>query len=130
VADRAARVGDFALVDWLWRRWSPGLRIEDAARAALHACLKESWPAPLGPYRALFSGATARLLPELWRWRLQVPLLQLHGADDGCIAPAPADAQRRWLGDAFEQRVLPGVGHFLHVEDPARVAREVLRGLG
>jgi hypothetical protein len=38
---------DLALIDLLWRRWSPGLSLDPARRAELHACLKASMPAPI-----------------------------------------------------------------------------------
>lgn len=129
-AEAAAAAGDFRLVDWLWRRWSPGLRLPREARDALHACLAASWPAPLGYYRA----AVRPPGEALRRVRagsplaapLTVPTLHLHGADDGCIAPSAARGQRRWFAGPFAEEVLDGVGHFLHVEDPRRVAARVV----
>lgn len=117
----------FAFVDWLWRRWSPALHLEGPARAELHACLAASWPAPLAPYRALLAprGLLARA-QELARWRIEVPLLQLHGERDGCIAPVSLAEQRGTLVGPAEQRILPGCGHFLQLEAPQAVARAIL----
>ncbi len=59
-APAVARARDLALIDWLWRAWSPGFALPDEARAALHQCLAASLPAPIGYYRALLSLARAR----------------------------------------------------------------------
>lgn len=112
-AARLTAARDFAFIDHLWRTWSPGFVLDDERRRALHACLAASWPAPLRFYR-----------PQRFRGeRITVPLLQLHGADDGCILrPTEEDSAR------FAERVLevvPGVGHFLHLEDPQGIAARI-----
>lgn len=112
-AARFAAARELALIDRLWRTWSPGFTLDATRRRALHACLAASWPAPLRFYR-----------PQRFRGeRITTPLLQLHGADDGCILP-PTDADaHRFAARVLEVR--PGVGHFLHIEDPAGVAARI-----
>src|SRR2546430_1963337 len=82
----AAADRDFALLDRLWRQWSPGLSLDPALQAELHEHLRASMPAPIKYYRAMLRpsmlGATRRLSQPI-----KVPLLQLHGADDGCFLP-------------------------------------------
>jgi pimeloyl-ACP methyl ester carboxylesterase len=77
---------DLALIDHLWRQWSPSLSLDPALQAELHEHLRASMPAPLKYYPAMLRpgmlGATRRLSQPI-----AVPLLQLHGADDGCILP-------------------------------------------
>lgn len=129
IADAAASL-DFALIDWLWRQWSPQLRLRADERNGLHACLAASWPAPLGPYRAMFDLATLRhRFAELRRWRIAVPTLQLHGNRDGCIAPAATARQRALFTREFEQRLIANAGHFLHLEAPDRVTHEIVTWL-
>jgi pimeloyl-ACP methyl ester carboxylesterase len=123
-AERVVRARDFALIDRLWRTWSPGLALAGSARRDLHACLAASLPAPLEYYRAMVRplAAAAARTRRLAR-PIATPLLQLHGADDGCILP-PSDADRR----LFVERVLeviPGAGHFVHLEQPAALAARV-----
>lgn len=114
----------------LWRRWSPGLAMTAPVvdhLASVDACLEASLPGPLSYYRrALRPGALA----EAWRWRIEAPVRYLHGAEDGCIAPALAASQGSLFPGGYAAEVLPGVGHFLQVEAPDRVAAAVLRGLG
>ena len=115
---------ELALIDRLWRAWSPGLRLDEGRRAELHACLAESLPAPLAYYRAVVRPlSTFRERTRRAARIITTPLLQLHGADDGCIAPPTGD-DARWFAER-ELAILPGLGHFLHIEDPAAVASRV-----
>lgn len=59
-----------------------------------------------------------------------VPVLQIHGADDPCVLPSTAAASARWGGSAFEQTVLDGCGHFPHEEHPDIVTKLVADFLG
>ena len=112
-AARLAAARDFALIDRLWRTWSPGLVLDEPRRRALHACLARSWPAPIRYYR-----------PQRFRGdRIETPTLQLHGADDGCILPPNEDDSSRFVERVLE--VVPGVGHFLHLEDPHGIAARI-----
>lgn len=119
-----ARRANHALIDRLWRTWSPHLRLDDERHAELHACLEESLPAPIEYYRAMvrpLSGFRARTRRAARV--IETPLLQLHGAADGCILPPTTDDSRRFL--ERELAVLPGLGHFLHIEKPDLLASRV-----
>ncbi len=124
-AEWIVRARDLALIDRLWGAWSPGFVLDDERRAALHACLAASLPAPLGYYRAMVrpaAGLRARLR-DLARTAIETPLLQLHGQEDGAVLP-PRDPDDRY----FRERVLelvPNAGHFLHLEQPAAIAARV-----
>jgi pimeloyl-ACP methyl ester carboxylesterase len=116
---------DLALVDLLWRRWSPGFTLDPARRAELHGCLATSLPAPIKYYRQMLrpytaAGASLRRL----RQPIATPLLQLHGADDGCVLPPSLDDGRRFTGP-HELNIVPGLGHFLHLEAPEAIAERV-----
>src|SRR5947208_2607306 len=52
-ADYLVRRRELALIDRLWRAWSPSFTLNSARRDELHACLKRSLPAPLEYYRAI-----------------------------------------------------------------------------
>lgn len=127
-SERLVRANDLAMIDHLWRTWSPGFTLDEHRRVALHATLAASLPAPLGYYRAMLRpfGSYRTRLRKLAE-PITVPMLQLHGADDGCILPSTADDDRRFT--RREREVIPGVGHFLHLEDPSAIAERVLRWL-
>lgn len=129
-APALAAARDFAFIDRLWARWSPGFTLPTTEHAALHACLRASWPAPLQYYRALarpLSAAVPRLAAA--RSRIEVPMLQLHGSADGCIAPTTID-DGRWFAAPRVREVVDGVGHFLHVERPEAIAGRIAAFLG
>ena len=112
---------DFALIDRLWRDWSPGFRLPDEERRALKACLAESMPAPIRWYRALARDTQG---VRLFAKPLTTPLMYLHGANDGCIHAPTVDDSHRFAGD-YRHEVIAGRGHFLHLEDPAGIAARV-----
>lgn len=121
------RRGDLALVDRLWRAWSPGLTLPATDRAQLHACLRDSLPAPLAYYR-IRPGALREQL-ALARTPIATPLLALHGERDGCILP-PREADAHRFTGLYERGTFGGLGHFLHLEDPHAVAARVSAWLG
>jgi pimeloyl-ACP methyl ester carboxylesterase len=49
---------------------------------------------------------------------IRVPCLYLHGEMDGCIGYAVASGMAELFPYDLDRRVLPGVGHFLHLERP------------
>ena len=119
-AQRIVAADDFAFVDRLWREWSPG---HNGAREAAKAkrCLRdpEHLAAAIAYYLAENPGAALRRAPPQ-------PTLYLHGENDGCIdARLVRDAEEH-LSSSSRLEVLPDVGHFLHVEQPAEVSARVL----
>ena len=100
---------ELALIDRLWRAWSPSFTLDSARRDELHACLKRSLPAPLEYYRAIVRPLTTFVdRVRKAEAHIATPLLQLHGSDDGCIVP-PTDEDRR-LFDARVLEVMPNLG--------------------
>lgn len=119
------------LVAHLWARWSPGY---DAAADLAH--LADALPDPIrrsaavGYYRAQPRPwripARYRELAVDWLGSPRVPLLYLHGADDGCLHPRWATRAARHLPAAAEVAVVERAGHFLQLERPDEVAERVL----
>ena len=114
VAEHRLAADDFALVDRLWRDWSPSLRADPVELAAVKDTLRGRERDVLAYYRALFSRsapASARLV----RRRTHAPSLYVHGVDDGCIGVALADGVERAYAGPIAVHRLPG-GHFVHQE--------------
>jgi pimeloyl-ACP methyl ester carboxylesterase len=121
-SERVVRARDYRLIDRLWRRWSPGLQLPDDERRALRDCLEASELAPLEYYRAMRRVTRAEL--KRGGQPIATPLLALHGAQDGCVLPPAIDDRKRFSGP-YERRIVGGVGHFMHVEQPAQIAELV-----
>ncbi len=106
------------LIPKLWRDWSPDYEAdEDLARAfeALNGPGRRR--AALRYYRNTLTTGFGELL----EMDPKAPALYLHGEDDGCaqVEIGKMYAGRLPAGSHFE--AVPGVGHFLHLEDPDRI---------
>ncbi|RZQ63038.1 alpha/beta fold hydrolase [Amycolatopsis suaedae] len=126
---------DRGLVDFLWDTWSPGLDPGEH-RDRVHALYGD--PAllrnALRIYRANFDRglhdpalahhATRSEAPA------SIPLLVLAGADDGCIPPEFFTGAEAGLATGSAVRVIPGAGHFMQLDRPDEVARQVLDWFG
>ena len=120
-ADRRVARDDFAYVDKLWRRWSPGFTFGPEHRAHVKDTLRASMPAPVAMYRG---GGFA--VP---RNEIPVPTLYVAGADDGCALPFLADGQDEVFTGGYTPETWEATGHFPHLEQPDRTADAVIRWL-
>ena len=102
----------------LWRDWSPGYDgTEDIARVFESLAAPGRRRAALRYYRHLFRrGVVARFTA-----RPGAPALSLHGESDGCMGAELAATQADLLVPGSRFELVPGVGHFMQLEDPARV---------
>ena len=122
------------LVAKLWRDWSPGYdATEDLAHVRDALADPEHRRAAYGYYRA--AARPFRVPREYRRWqaaltdRPVVPMLYLHGRDDGCMGVELAAGARRTLPAGSEAHVVEGAGHFLQLERPVEVNGLVRRFL-
>ena len=124
VAEQVAAANDFELLERLWSDWSPAY---DAAADLewMKETLREpgSLLAAISYYRdtpsELRQPSAGDPVPD-------VPLLYLHGADDGCIGVDILEVARPFLPPRAETVVLQGVGHFPQLEQPTEFNAAVL----
>lgn len=130
LAEARLAADDFALVDRLWRDWSPGYHASAAELRSVKEGIAGRVPAVLAYYRSLrllraLAGASRRLLFAPAR----VPALHLHGADDGCIGAGCAVGAERFHEAPYRLQVIEGAGHFLQREKPEEVSAALVRFL-
>lgn len=133
LADIAVALDDLTFIDALWADWSPGYAANDADIARVKESLRqpENLAAALGYYRATLQPELQS--PDLAAEELAVssvapqPQLYLHGVDDGCMGVEIAEKAGDYLtADGSRAEMIPGTGHFLHLEAPAVVNRTIL----
>jgi pimeloyl-ACP methyl ester carboxylesterase len=99
-------------------RYRQAIRIPQAAFCAL-----EGYRWAFRSILRLHGYRFVRLMQE----PLVTPTLQLHGELDRASLPRTAQGSGRYVSAPYEWRLLPGVGHFPHLEAPDTVLGEVLR---
>lgn len=117
-ADRTVAKDDFAYVEQLWRRWSPGFTPPPEHLAHIKDTLRRSMPAPVAMYRA--GGFDVPAEP------IRVPTLFICGAEDGCLLPQLAEGQEALFPGGYAAQTWPGVGHFPHLERPRETGDAVV----
>lgn len=115
----ALRARDFAEVDALWHRWSPGYEAPADERAAVKAALGPHLEATLGYYRAL-RRPDRQTLSLLFK-KTAIPAIYLHGRTDGCIGASLVRGVEKAYTGSCEVVVIERAGHFLHQERPDAV---------
>lgn len=123
------------LIPRLWQQWSPGYAAHEDV-VLVRAAIGEpaNWRAALGYYRQNMRFATPPPryadLNRYWLSKPAMPVLYLHGTDDGCMT---AD-YTRWaegvLPDGSRTELVDNAGHFLQLEQPEVVARHILDFVG
>lgn len=128
IAERALAANDMALIDHLWRDWSPQWSYSAADIAPAKQALADpaARRAALRYYRALaptlLRGKQRRALME---WQTTVATRIVYGTQDGCIGPALFKNCARCFKGDFDLHALEA-GHFLHREKPQVFADLVL----
>jgi pimeloyl-ACP methyl ester carboxylesterase len=130
VRDDAALVGEF-LRRWGGPSWVAGATFDDyAARCRAAMQIPQAAFCALEGYRWAFRSVLRthgyRFVRQLQK-PLVTPTLQLHGALDPAVLPRTAQGSSRYVIAPYEWRLLSGVGHFPHLEEPDLVLGEILR---
>ncbi len=131
VAEARLAARDFALVERLWRDWSPGYAASAQELGEIKAAIAPRVPEVLAYYRALVTrsalfGASRRLLLT----KTAVPSLHVHGARDGCIGAELLDGVEAHYCAGVAVHRVPDAGHFVHLERPAVVTELLLDFFG
>lgn len=133
-ADLLLPANGFAFLNRLWRDWSPDWGDTESLSNAEAALSRPGvLTAALEYYRTAFDFAHPRAgeSQSLLSVPIAAPTLGLCGADDGCIS---ADIFKAAMPPAFftcgvRTITVPGAGHFVHLEQPGIVHKEILTHL-
>jgi pimeloyl-ACP methyl ester carboxylesterase len=134
LAEHAVRFNDFAFIDRLWRDWSPAFEppadflrgIKDML--GVPGCLDAAvdyYRHMLNPLKQDQRLAIVEAAGVGW---VPVPSLYLHGADDGCIGAdiIDLDELKPLFPGGRDAELMPGLGHLLHLVDPAKVNGRII----
>lgn len=135
LADVTVPLGNFDFIERLWRDWSPNY---DSAIDVQHVREALAEPAhlaaALGYYRAMFQppASTPELAPihATFSTTPSMPVLYLHGENDGCIGTAVVNDTLQHLAVGSEMHIVANAGHFLHLEQPDEVHHLIGEFLG
>jgi len=121
LADLVVPADDLAFVEGLWRDWSPSY---DASADLPHVKAALDGPdhlgAAIGYYRAMFAGhGMSQAVPKQ-------PTLYLHGDADGAFGVEGVAGSESELSPGSRVDIVSGVGHFLHLEEPADINRRIV----
>ncbi len=126
-AEAMITAGDFAYLEALWRRWSPGWAIPPDALVELRARFAQPGvpAAALAWYRQAFDAVSpaGQASTALLAGPFAVPTLGIAGEDDGCIAADvfAAAMQASDFPAGLDVQRIAGAGHFVHREAPGVV---------
>jgi len=133
LSDFLTRRRDFALIKYLWRKWSPDYELSEEEWGQLRSVFERPGvlSAILGYYR---QNANPLILSRLKRSIIMsgapiaVPTLILNGARDGCMHPRLLDhiIVDSQFPKGVTLRTLKQAGHFLHLEQPETVNQILL----
>lgn len=115
---------DFALVDELYKRWSPEWNEPPSALDDVKACFRD--PAALEGALSYYRQLTVRI-PKLMRQKITVPAVSFAGESD-MLPPRAYEKARHFFTNSYEVVQMPG-GHFMHREHPEHFTRELVRVL-
>jgi pimeloyl-ACP methyl ester carboxylesterase len=132
-AGLAANRGEISRL--LWRLWSPNWDFDDRTFQATAASFDnpDFVDVTIQSYRHRYANAAgdpayhdleARLVGQP---PIAVPVIVLHGEDDGVGAPAGSAPRDRLFTGYFERKLIPRAGHFLSRENPLDVVAAVVR---
>ncbi len=137
LADYVLQRNDWAFLEWLWRRWSPGWQLPALELQSIKSRFEQAGVkrAALAYYRSLFrlrsSRDTLASFKLMSTRKIQVPTLAFTGEWDGCM-------DTRLHDQLMNPNDFPGglsvvriqrAGHFVHQERPLEFNRHLLEHL-
>jgi len=131
IAERGIAKDDLALIDRLWRDWSPGYRPAKEDMDHVKAAIRPRIEHVIAYYRAFFSlRSFGREMQRIMLAKTRVPALYFHGEDDGCMGVELTEGMEKCFLAGVDVHRVPRAGHFVHLERPDAVNPPLLDFLG
>lgn len=134
LAEGAVALNDLEFIEGLWRDWSPGYDgAEDVAHVKDALRDPENLRAAIGYYRSML-GSTPHIDAYAKEQVATLaapsqPTLYLHGTTDGALGAECVVTAESVLNAESRFELIEGVGHFLHVEQPALINAKIINWL-
>lgn len=127
LALRSVRKNDFALIDRLYRQWSPNWNVQESDLEPIKSALAKPGvlEAALGYYWQMGQDLVNPLkLPSRRKLRAKtsVPTLSIAGERDGALPERFFQRAADAFSGTYRYERLSGAGHFVHRERPVEVA--------
>ena len=130
-SEQAVRNNDLAMIDFLWRLWSPGIEDADHVKRVKETLAQPgAAEAALGYYRALlqFPITDPERAQRVQFEKATVPTLVVHGSNDPGRTLSEDDAQ--FFSAEHRAETVEGAGHFVQREQPEALTRLIVDWLG
>jgi pimeloyl-ACP methyl ester carboxylesterase len=131
LADAVVRRNDFKFFDLLYRTWCPTWKNYEERLTSTKATF--SAPGVLTSTLSYYRNCIFGLNPASFKFRrwfngtINVPTLGLRGGVDGCIPEVAWNVMRpKSFPKGLTLEMMPGIGHFPQLEDPAWISERLL----
>ncbi len=135
-AEQAVQANDYEFVEKWWRDASPEYDIPREVMESVKGTFRQPGvvTAALNYYRHTMNPANrdpalAALQEQVTTTRTPVPALALHGTKDRPGRLAAFESMDQFFAAGLEKVILPGAGHFLHLERPLEVNPKIIEFL-
>ncbi|MBN8751800.1 MULTISPECIES: alpha/beta fold hydrolase [Variovorax] len=133
LAELGLQHDDYALIERLWKDWSPGHAVPMDHVRSVKAMFSEgeTLKNALSFYRQTHLPSHTQTgwaaAADRARAMISVPTLYLHGANDNCIGATVSEGVDQMFTGPFRRVLVPKAGHFPHLENPQFFVEEVRR---
>jgi len=122
IAEMRLAENNLALVDQLWRDWSPSYAVSKDELDPIKAGIASRLPEVIAYYRAFFSKTSLLGTPRrLLLTKTSVPALYVHGEEDGCVGVDLMTGSEKHFTAGVSLHRIAHAGHFVHLEKPDAV---------